>query len=79
MKQQPDKNQRDVELHVGQLVLVKLRPYRKSSVRERRYTKLSQRYFVPFKITELEKFHVDSNYPLLLEPPSFPHFGFEGL
>ena len=50
MRQQANKKQRDVEFTVGELVLVKLQPYRQSSVAKRLNPKLSRRYFGSFPI-----------------------------
>lgn len=52
MKQFADKQRRDVQYEVGQLVYVKLRPYRQLSVRQGRSNKLTKRYFGPFCILE---------------------------
>lgn len=50
MKTQADKKRRDVSLVVGDLVLVKLQPYRQSSAALRKNQKLGIRYFGPFHI-----------------------------
>ena len=44
MKLQTDKKRRDTHLEVGDLALVKLQPYRQSSVALRKNQKLSLRY-----------------------------------
>ncbi|PNY14541.1 hypothetical protein L195_g011223 [Trifolium pratense] len=50
MKKQADKNRTEVNLQVGELVLVKLQPYRQQSVALRKNQKLGMRYFGPFEI-----------------------------
>jgi hypothetical protein len=50
MKKQVDKHRRDVTFQVGDLVLVKLQPYRQQSVALRKNQKLGMRYFGPFEI-----------------------------
>jgi hypothetical protein len=50
MKKQADKNRNEVTLQVGELVLVKLQPYRQQSVALRKNNKLGMRYFGPFEI-----------------------------
>ncbi|MCI28907.1 hypothetical protein A2U01_0050110, partial [Trifolium medium] len=50
MKKQADKHRVDVTLQVGELVLVKLQPYRQQSVALRKNQKLGMRYFGPFEI-----------------------------
>jgi hypothetical protein len=52
MKAQADKHRRDVQLEVGDQVLVKLQPYRQNSVALRKNQKLGMRYFGPFTICE---------------------------
>lgn len=62
MKLQAHKKRKDVQLNVGDLVLVKLQPYRQHSVVLQKNQKLSLRYFGPFKIFEkiasVAKMHV---------------------
>ncbi|XP_057746886.1 uncharacterized protein LOC130966135 [Arachis stenosperma] len=50
MKTQADKHRRFIEFEEGDLVLVKLQPYRQHSVALRRSQKLGMRYFGPFPI-----------------------------
>jgi hypothetical protein len=50
MKKQADKHRTDVTFQVGDLVLVKLQPYRQQSVALRKNQKLGMRYFGPFEI-----------------------------
>jgi len=50
MKLYADKNRRHMELEEGDLVLVKLQPYRQHYVALRRHQKLGLRYFGPFRI-----------------------------
>jgi len=52
MKNQADKNRRHLEFVVGDLVLVKLQPYRQHSLALRNNQKLTIRYFRPFEIIE---------------------------
>lgn len=52
MKTQADKRRRDIQFEVGELVLVKLQPYRKHSIALRKTQKLSMRYFGPFEVLE---------------------------
>ncbi|KAJ9550331.1 hypothetical protein OSB04_014376 [Centaurea solstitialis] len=52
MKNQADKKRREVEFHIGDLVYVKLRPYRQLSLASRINQKLSARYFGPFEILD---------------------------
>jgi hypothetical protein len=50
MKKQADKRRSDITFHVGDLVLVKLQPYKQHSVALRKNQKLGMRYFGPFEI-----------------------------
>ena len=50
MKTASDKHRTDKSFDVGDLVLVKLQPYRQQSVASRPFHKLSKRYFGPFPV-----------------------------
>ncbi|KAK2387836.1 hypothetical protein QL285_061576 [Trifolium repens] len=50
MKNHADKKMRDIELQVGDWVLVRLQPYRQQSVALRKNQKLGMRFFGPFMI-----------------------------
>ncbi|MCI09935.1 hypothetical protein A2U01_0031026, partial [Trifolium medium] len=50
MKSNADKKRKPAEFKVGDMVLVRLQPYRQHSVSLRKNQKLSMRYFGPFKI-----------------------------
>lgn len=50
MKQQADKNQRDVEFEEGEWVFLKLTPYRQQSLFRRVHQKLSSKFFGAYKI-----------------------------
>lgn len=52
MKQIADTKRRDVSYAIDSWVYVKLRPYRQKSASSHSYTKLSQRYYGPFKILQ---------------------------
>lgn len=52
MKHYADQKRRDYTYHIGDLVYVKLRPYRQQSVSGTIYSKLSKRYYGPYKIIE---------------------------
>ncbi|KAL4378379.1 hypothetical protein GQ457_02G014110 [Hibiscus cannabinus] len=51
MKNQADKNRREVELSVGDWAFVRLQPYRQLSLRLHRHQKLSPRFFGPYQVT----------------------------
>ncbi|TYK22515.1 transposon Tf2-1 polyprotein isoform X1 [Cucumis melo var. makuwa] len=52
MKLYADQKRRHVEFQVDELVLLKIRPYRQTTLRSKRNEKLSSRYFGPYKILE---------------------------
>ena len=51
MKEVADKHRRELEFAVGDWVLVKLRPQRQTLVSDTTYSKLTKRYYGPFRIT----------------------------
>ena len=52
MSQQANAHHRDVQLEVGSLVLVRLLPYRQTTLTTRLSHKLAKRYYGPFKVLE---------------------------
>ena len=50
MKKYDDLKRREVQYNVGELVLLKVRPYRQTSLRKKRNEKLSPKFFEPYKI-----------------------------
>jgi hypothetical protein len=55
MKNQVDKKRSQRQIDKGDMVFLKLQPYVQSSLASRANQKLSFKYFVPFKILELEQ------------------------
>ncbi|CAM8941131.1 unnamed protein product [Rhodiola kirilowii] len=52
MEQQANRHRLNVEYEVGDWVFVRLQPYQQSTVRNQRTTKLTRRYYGPFKIMQ---------------------------
>ncbi|GMI99248.1 hypothetical protein HRI_003594100 [Hibiscus trionum] len=52
MKNHVDKRRREVELHIGDWAFIRLQPYRQLSLRLAKQTKLSPRFFGPYKVTQ---------------------------
>ncbi|MCI01255.1 Ty-3/Gypsy retrotransposon polyprotein, partial [Trifolium medium] len=52
MKHFADQHRRDIKFEVGSFVYVRLRPYRQKIATPTTYTKLSKRYYGPFKVVE---------------------------
>ncbi|PKU79317.1 hypothetical protein MA16_Dca000662 [Dendrobium catenatum] len=50
MKTKADAHRKDVTFEVGEMVYLKLRPYRQKTLASRRSEKLSPRYYGPFEI-----------------------------
>jgi len=70
MKKYADKKRRFNELNIGDMVLVKLQPYRQHSVALRKNKKLSLQYFGPSPVIERLR---QVAYRLLLPPGSRIH------
>ena len=51
-KQRVDRKRRDIEFQVGDLVYLRLHPYRQQSVFPRTHQKLARRYYGPYEIEE---------------------------
>lgn len=52
MRDQANKNRANVEFKEGDLVYLKLKPYRQQSLARRRYEKLAARFYGPYKILQ---------------------------
>ncbi|KAF8393178.1 hypothetical protein HHK36_021419 [Tetracentron sinense] len=52
MKMQADNKRHHEEFNEGDLVFLKLRPYRQRSLAQRKYEKLAARYYGPFKVLQ---------------------------
>ncbi|CAM8937356.1 unnamed protein product [Rhodiola kirilowii] len=52
MVQQANQHRANVEYEVGDWVIVRLQPYRQSTVRNQRTTKLTRRYYGPFEVVQ---------------------------
>lgn len=51
MKKNADRKRRDVEFQVGEWVFLNIRPYRQSTLRQRRNEKLSPNYFGLYRVS----------------------------
>ena len=70
MKVQADKKRRDLEFEVGDMVYLRIQPYKLKSLANRMNQKLSSRFYGPFEI--LEKVGAVA-YKLKLPPQSLVH------
>ncbi|WVY91245.1 hypothetical protein V8G54_036759 [Vigna mungo] len=70
MKKQADKKRRFMELQIGDLVLVKLQPYRQHTIALRKNQKLCMRFFGPFPVIQRIS---PVAYKLLLPPTTKIH------
>jgi len=70
MKNQADKKRRDIEFQVGDVVFLKIQPYRLRSLAKRINQKLSPRFYGPF---EVEERIGTVAYKLKLPPGSMVH------
>lgn len=53
MKAQADSKRRELSFHIGDSVFLRIQPYRQHSLANRRYEKLSLRFFDPYKVIRL--------------------------
>lgn len=52
MADQANKTRKDVELEMGDLVYVKLKPYQQQSLTKRKYEKLAARFYGPYRVLQ---------------------------